>query len=338
MTRRSWIRHLAGAAPVLPPLLAGGWATGQLLGQQPPKPTTPPVEEDIPIIKVDVDLVNIFFNVRTKKSGLVPGLTKDDFTVFEDGKQVDIKSFARETNLPLTIGLLVDTSGSQEMMIPAERAAARKFFASVIGKQDQAFLISFGTDAELMTDLTNSQKLLNAGLNELRLKGGMGGGLINPGPVPVKNPKGTVLYDAVALAADEKLKNEVGRKAMIVLSDGEDMGSSFTIQQAIESAQKADTIIYTIGMFDLGRMGRFGHFSGEMEKMSKETGGRYFEVGKASDLDFAFTTIQEEMRTQYQLSFTPANPNRDGGFRKLEIRPKNKDFKVQARRGYYATK
>ena len=161
------------------------------------------VEDQPPTIKVDVDIVNILASVRDKKGALIGNLTKDDFTIYEDGKEQEIKYFTRETDLPLTIGLLVDVSASQENLIQIEKQAAYSFLNSVLRKKDMAFLISFGSDAELLQDFTASPALLRSGLDQLRVNSSVGG--LHPGPVPTANhPRGTILYDAVYLAASDR--------------------------------------------------------------------------------------------------------------------------------------
>jgi len=286
-------------------------------------------------IKVDVDLVNILTSVRDKRGGLIPNLQKEDFTILEDGKAQTIKYFTKETDLPLTIGLLVDVSGSQRNLIDIERSAASQFFRDVLRKKDLAFLISFGEENELLQDYTGSARLLTEGLGQLRVSSGVSG--IHPGPVPTMGgPRGTVLYDAIYLAADEKLKNEVGRKAMIVFTDGEDEGSRLRIRDAIEAAQKADTICYVILIADRG--GWYQGFGlGDMRKLAEETGGRVIEVGNNQEkLRQAFDQIQNELRSQYNLGYTPTNNKLDGSYRKIQIHAKGGDYKVQARQGYYA--
>src|SRR5580693_5223003 len=202
-------------------------------------------QDDAATLKVEVNLVNILFSVRDKKGGLVGSLNKDDFHVFEDGKEQQVKYFNRETDLPLTIGLLIDVSASQGNLIEVEKNAAYQFFGSVLRKQDLAFLISFGEDAELLQDYTNSSKLLRAGLDGLQVSSGVGG--FGPGPVPtISQPRGTVLYDAVYLAANEKLRAEVGRKVIVLITDGIDQGSKLKIEEAIEAAQKSDVVIYSM--------------------------------------------------------------------------------------------
>jgi VWFA-related protein len=318
-------------------LCGGALAAGSGVFAQKPKAQP---QEELPTIKVDVNLVNVMFTVRNKSNGLISTLTKDDFTVYEDGKAQTTKYFTRETNLPLTIGLLVDVSGSQETLIPQEKNAAGQFFDQVLRPKDMAFLISFGADAELLQDATSSPKLLKRGLEGLRLSTSVGG--LHPGPVPTSSkPKGTIMYDAVYLAANEKLKNEVGRKAIVLITDGMDYGSSYKLKDAIEMAHRADTIIYSIYYVDqrayYGR-GFGGASDGDLKKMSEETGGRLFHVGRSNTLEDIFRQIQEEMRSQYALAYSPTNEARDGSFRKLEIRPNDKTMKVQARKGYYAGK
>src|SRR5262252_4363512 len=169
-------------------------------------------------IKVDVNVVNILVSVRDKKGTLIPNLERKDFTILEDGKPQTIKYFTRETDLPLTIGLLVDVSGSQRNLIEIERSAASQFLTQVLRKKDMAFLISFGEEAELLQDYTQSARLLSEGLNRLRVSSGVQG--IHPGPVPTASqPRGTVMYDAVYLAAKDKLTSEVGRKVIVVITD-----------------------------------------------------------------------------------------------------------------------
>jgi len=290
-------------------------------------------------IKVDVDLVNVLCTVRAKNNALVGGLEKGDFHLLEDGKEQEIKYFTRETDLPLTIGLLVDVSGSQERLIDTEHRAASAFFRSVLRPKDLAFIISFGKDSELLQDSTSSPKLLEDGLKGLRLNANVGG--LHPGPVPTQqNTAGTVLWDAIYLAANERLKGEAGRKVIVVITDGVDEGSKKNREQAIREAQLADTVVYSIYYVDLG--GGFGGFGfrgsgeGELQKISDETGGHMLKVDRKNSLDDIFRQIQEEMRSQYAIAYTPSNPKKDGSYRKLEFKMSNKDYKVQARKGYYA--
>jgi len=299
--------------------------------------------QDDTTIKVDVNLVNVLCSVRNKANGLVGNLEKKDFQIFEDGKEQEIKYFTRETDLPLTIGMLVDTSASQQRLLDIEKRAAYQFFSKVLRQKDLAFLIQFGAEAELLQDETNSPRLLQEGLNQLRLSVPVGG--LHPGPVPTQQSQaGTILFDAVYLAANEKLKGEVGRKTMVLITDGVDTGSKISKEKAIEAAQKADSIIYSIDYEDPAAYGggwgtiRLGGGQGEgdLRRMSTETGGRVYKVDRKYSLDDIFRELQEEMRSQYSIGYSPTNAQKDGTFRKLEIRVADKSFKVQARKGYYA--
>jgi len=284
-------------------------------------------------IRVDVDIVNVLCTVRTKNAGLIGNLTKEDFTMFENGQQHDIKYFAKETDLPLTLGLLVDVSRSQEALIEVEKQAAYRFFGDVLREKDQAFLISFGSESELLQDYTNSRKLLQKGLDELRVNSAVGG--LHPGPVPTMNtPRGTVLWDTVYLGAAEQLKGQVGRKALIVITDGVDQGSRYRLEQAIKAAQIADAIVYGIVYTDPRYAGWGG--DGDLRRLATETGGRTMRVDRKHTLQDIFKEIQEELRTQYSLGYTPKNSNKDGSFRKIDIKTRDKDMKVQARKGYFA--
>ena len=301
-----------------------------------------------PPIKVEVDVVSVLASVRNKQGGLVGNLAKDDFLLSEDGKPQTIKYFTRETDLPLTIGLLVDVSASQGRLIDIEKDAASQFFTHMLRQKDMAFLISFGEECELLQDYTNSARLLRDGLTGLKVNAPVGTYAGRPGPVPtVYQPRGTVLYDAVFLAADEKLKGQVGRKVLVLITDGVDEGSRLKIEDALRAAQKADAVVYSIDYSDPGfyggrgfglGMGMGGVGESALRRMSEPTGGRVFKVDRKHPLEEVFQEIQEEMRSQYAIGYTPTNGVRDGSFRHIDIKTGNKDLKVQARKGYYASK
>lgn len=282
-----------------------------------------------PVIRVDVELVNVTFTVRSKQGGLVGNLTKDDFQVFEDGKPQTITRFQRDNDLPLTIGLLVDTSGSMYNVLEFGRRAAGEFFRKVLRPKDLAFLITFASEMELLQDLTSSQNLLEKGLSEVR--GQRPAQVMTQGPVPT-TPRGTRLYDAIYLAAAEKLKHEAGRKIIVLLTDGADQGSVYKLPEAMKQVHLADTVVYSFFYYEPS----YYSDEGVLKRISGDTGGRVFEVRRRGGLDDAFKQLEEEMRSQYSLSYTPANDKRDGAFRKLEIKTKDSNLKVQARRGYYA--
>lgn len=298
-------------------------------------------EQTMETLKVNVDVVQLFFNVKDKKGALIPALTKDDFEILEDGKPQTIKYFTAETNLPLTLGILIDTSGSQQRVLPMEQEVGGEFLAQILREKDLAFLIGFDVNVDLLQDFTSSTRDLKSALNKTKINTGGGGGSIpglGGGPVPTSGiPRGTLLYDAIYLASHDELSHEVGRKAMIILTDGEDQGSQLKIRDAIEAAQKSDSIVYVLLIADRGFYG-FGGYSGdsEMKKLAGETGGRIIEVGNKYDkLKEAFNQISQELRSQYNIGYTPTNGKHDGTFRRVEIRSK-KNYKIQSRNGYYA--
>jgi len=339
-------------ARVLPLLfILGLVASLPLAGQQ--KPTSNPPASNAPqdssqdqdqsmeTLKVRVNVVQLFYNVKDKKGGLIPSLTKDDFELFEDGKPQTIKYFTAESNLPLTLGILIDSSGSQMRVLEMEKEVGGAFLNDILRDKDEAFVIAFDVNVDLLQDFTNDVRRLKAALNKAKINtgGGSGGGIpgLGGGPIPTSNPRGTLLYDAVYLAAHDELSHEVGRKAMILLTDGEDQGSQLRIRDAIEAAQKSDSICYVLLIADRGFYG-FGSYSGdsEMKKLANETGGRVIEVGNKFDkLKEAFEQIAKELRSQYNVGYTPTNNTQDGTFRKIELRSKQ-GYKIQTRSGYYA--
>lgn len=296
--------------------------------------------------KVNSNLVSLFFTARDKHNGLIPTLSRSDCSVFENKQPQTIKDFSAETDLPLTLGILLDTSGSQETVLQLEQQAGGRFLHQIIRPKDEAFVVTFDVDVDLAQDFTNSVGLLTHALDQATINtaGGNGaGGIpgIGQGPVPTQgDPKGTLLYDAVAEASKDKLSTETGRKALILLTDGEDLGSVTKPDQAIEAAQKANAIVYVILIAD-----RWGYFNSgmmytggmQMKKLADATGGRVIDVGNnGKKLQDAFDQIQAELRTQYLLSYIPIDKNLDGGFRKVDIKCKGDGLKIQARKGYYA--
>ena len=298
--------------------------------------------EALPTFKANVNVVNLYFNVKDKHGLLIPNLTKDDFEVLEDGKPQTIKYFSADTSQPLTLGLMIDSSASQTRVLEMEKAVGAAFLQAVLREKDLAYVISFDVNVDLLQDFTNSVRDLKTALNRAKINAGSPGGPpgLGGGPFPTAGvPRGTLLYDAVWLGSREKLASEVGRKAMIILTDGQDQGSQETIKNAIESAQKADAMVYVIMIADIGfyRGGYIGDRA--MKDLARETGGRVIEVGNnEKKLKDAFGQISAELRSQYSIGYTPTNGKLDGSFRKLEIHLQNKDYKVQARSGYYAVK
>ena len=374
--------------------------------QQQPGTTPPPPAGQPPSFSAEVKVVNILATVRDKKGKLVNSLTKDDFLLDEDGRPQTIKFFSRESNLPLTLGLMVDTSGSQRNVLTAERAASLKFLEQVLREdRDLAFVLHFDFEVELLQDLTPSRQKLEEALNLLRIGerdpsqqqqggnqggGNPGGGYPQGGGYPGggyprrrypgggypgggyppnggggggggRRGSGTKLYDAILLAGDELMRKQQGRKALIVLTDGVDHGSKSTLFQAIESAQKADTMVYSVlfagsepgsgfGGFSGPGMGRRrmggpgGYGGGEdgkkvLQQIAKETGGGFFQVSHSHPIEQVFATIEEELRSQYSIGYTSDQPGDGGVYRHIHLATKTnktlKDLTVRAREGYY---
>ncbi len=311
--------------------------------------------KDNPVFSSDVKVVNVLATVRTKGGEIVANLTKDDFLLAEDNHPQVIKYFSRETNLPLILGLLVDTSGSQRNVLEEEETASYTFLDKVLREDlDKTFLAHFDFDTELLQDLTASKQKLREALDGLEVPGpgsrrgggGYGGGGRGRGGGP---GGGTTLYDAVYLASDEIMRHQQGRKAVILLTDGVDHGSRESMGTAIEEAQRADTLIYSI-MFEgeeagggLGGFGRIGptDMGAEgykvLQKMSRETGGGFFEVSRKMSIDAIYKRIEEELRSQYSIGYTPDRTGAGGMFRTISLKAKRKDLVVQARQGYYPT-
>src|SRR5581483_4379115 len=254
-----------------------------------------------------------------------------------------IRYFSAESNLPLTLGILIDASASQEMVLGMEKEVGAAFLNQILREKDMAFVISFDIRVDLLQDFTGNVRKLKAALESVRINSG-GQAVVSGipgqggGPVPtIGTPKGTLLYDAVYLAAHDEMAQQVDRKAMILLTDGQDQGSQYRIRDAIEAAQKADTIVYVLLCADRGFYG-FGGYSGEgdMKKLTAETGGRVIAVGnKLEKLKAAFDQISQELRCQYNIGYVPTNKVKDGSFRRVEIRCKQ-GYKIQSRSGYFA--
>ena len=336
----------------LPVFVAAGW------GQLAPTPDAPPVSnapaapaDDTPVasFKQTVSLVDMFFTVKDRNGNLIPHLTQQNCSILEDKVPQTLKSFVAETNQPLTLGILLDTSGSQENVLPLEQQAGSQFLQQVLRSKDEAFLVSFDVNVDLLQDFTNSPRLLARAMNkaEINTAGGNGSGIpgLGGGPVPTTgDPKGTLLYDAIDLASTEKLNRETGRKAMIILTDGEDQGSRTKIGEAIAAAQRNNVLVYVILIADREFYGSFGMGYGgysAAKRISDETGGRLIDVGNnGKKLEAAFRQIQDELRTQYVATYTPSNTKQDGTFRRVAVECKadntGDNLRVQVRKGYYA--
>jgi VWFA-related protein len=289
-----------------------------------------------PTISVKVDEVQVLATVRDEKGRLRIDLAKEDFILEEEGKPVEVNYFARKADLPLTIGILIDTSMSQVQVLQEERRASLQFLQQVLRpRADMAFLITFDVEAQLLVSMTSDLKAFQGAIQRARLPGRFG----------------TVLYDAVFLAADEVLKDQAGRKAIIIPSDGADHGSIVSLGSALEKAQLADTVIYSIfygnDRSSIGMGGRRGPMgipriilnlpNGKkvLKKLSDETGGRLYEISDKLPLTEIFRQIQEELRNQYIFGFTPPKGFASKAFRKITLRTRDKKLKVYCRSGYY---
>lgn len=339
----SWNAAPAQRPPKEPPKASNAPDDNGYSVPEGPKLHNKTAEQDQPIttLKVDVQVVNIYFNVKDKRGALIPNLNKESFRVSEDSKSQTIKYFAAESNQPLTLGLLIDTSGSQTHVLPMEQEVGAAFLRDVLTPKDLAFLINFDISVDLIQDFTSDAAQLRRAMEKTRINdgGGSGAGGIagaGQGTIPVSRPKGTLLYDAVFLASTEKLQKESARKAMVLLTDGGDQGSDETLANAIAAAQRSEVIVYVIMIAD--RM-NFSAGDSEMHKLAEQTGGRVIDVGNnPKKLREAFDAIGKELRSQYMVGYVPTNTAMDGKYRKLEVKPVNPEYKTQARKGYYAPK
>ncbi|MBM3788850.1 MAG: VWA domain-containing protein [Acidobacteria bacterium] len=288
--------------------------------QQNPRRQLPPGISD-QTYRVAVDLVNIFCSVWDKKThSFATHLTRDDFIIYEDSRKQEIVNFNRETDLPLTIALLIDTSQSVAPKLKFEQEAATNFFYTVLRERDRAMLVEFDSGVTLVQDFTNNPNLLAKQIKTLKAAGG------------------TALYDAIYLACDEKLIRETGRKAIVLLSDGEDMSSRRSFEHALEMALRAEAIVFSISVNRGGFFGVGTSKEGDktLEELSERTGGRVFYPFKVEDLEDAFRQISQELRSQYNIGYLSTNAERNGGYRKIEVRVIAKDTNVSFRQGYYA--
>jgi VWFA-related protein len=285
-----------------------------------------------PTFKVDVRVVNVLAIVREHNGRIINELSKEDFILEEDGKPQQIKYFYRQADLPLIVGLLIDTSISQRRLIEQERQASFQFLDQVLRpERDQFFLVGFDYEVLLAQDLTNSHELLKNALDGLKIP-------------PLRKEEGwlrnlnlgggTVLFDSVVLASQRVLQKQEGRKVIIVISDGGDNASIHKLEEAIEAAHRADTLIYTIRCFDRDSILKVAG-KAVLKSLSEQTGGRMFEAPNNLSLKTTYGIIQEELRNQYCLGYSP---QRTGvrGFRQIRVRTKIPNLEVNARSGYYA--
>jgi len=309
--------------------------------QEPQKPQQQkPKEEETQTIRVGTQLVNVLFSVTDKQNRYINDITQEEVTVLENGQPQQLFTFKREFDLPLTMAILVDVSGSEQYILPQLKDAGAHFINSVIrtGK-DTAAIIKFEGEATLMQGLTSNRERLRKGLEEVSYIAPPPGGVFGGGTPPINGGSrqgGTSIYDSVVAACADLLAREAGRKTIVLLTDGVDTTSRMKLADAVNEALRAEVVIYAIGIGDPG-------FSGVNEKMLRDlceaTGGRAFVPKGRNDLDQAFAQLERDMRQQYLLAYEPSNDAPDGGFRKIEVRVANrKELKIRHRRGYYAPK
>ena len=271
---------------------------------------------------VTVDLVNVLCSVFDKKTkAFVTALTQGDFSIFEDGRRQEITNFTRETDLPLTLAILVDTSSSVAPKLKFEQDAAISFFHNVLRENDRAMLVEFNSSINLLQDFTNDPNKLANQVQKLRAGGN------------------SSLFDAIDVVCDQKMIRETGRKAMIVLSDGDDSGSAVNYRRAIEMALRAECAIFSVsvskgGFFGTGDDTKRG--DNTLKNLAKETGGKVFFPFKVEELEDAFREINQELRSQYSIGYFSTNPGRDGSYRKLEVKVGERNMDLNYRKGYYA--
>jgi len=285
--------------------------------------------QDSATFSTSVKVVDMLAVVRTKKGEIISNLTKDDFTILENGHAQSIRYFSKETDLPLTIGLMVDTSMSQVKLLDAERSATFHFLDRVLREdKDQVFLMQFDMAVMMKQGLTASRKKLEDKLTLVDAP--------TRAELSQQTGGGTLLYDAVVEAA-KTMQDQHNRKAFIIMTDGVDTGSEQSLADAIAAAQRADTLVYSILFSDEGYYG-FGEPDGRkvLQHLSKETGGGFFEVSKKLGIEAIFGIIEQELRSQYSLGFVSDQPVRVSEFRALQLATKEKGLVVQTRDKYWA--
>jgi VWFA-related protein len=285
--------------------------------------------QDDVTFKTEVKVVNMLATVLGKKGEIIRDLSQTDFQVSENGRPQAIRYFSRQSDLPLTLGIMVDTSMSQQKVLTAERGACYRFLDQVLREEkDKAFVMQFDMIVQLKQELTSSRKKLEEVLDYVdtptfrELQQQRGGG--------------TLLYDAIISACRDVMKPQSGRKALILLTDGVDTGSQATVTAAIEAAQRAETLLYSIYFTDAGYYGGGPSGKGVLEHLSRETGGGFFEVSKKQSLPQIFDVIQDELRSQYNIGYISDVPVRVSEFRKVQLTTKQKGLTIQTREKYWA--
>src|SRR2546430_274467 len=316
---------------------AGAQEPAQQSSQQSAQQPAQQSDQQTPTIKAEVGLVNVFATVRDKKKQIIPTLKKEDFRIFENEQEQKIAFFTAEKTLPITLGLLIDTSGSEQYRLPAEQEAATAFLNRVLRKGDEAMVISFDVDVDLLSDFTEDRAQLDRAIRSARINAPQAS-MTNPGPLPpesrTRGMRGTAFYDAIWTACGEKLATEAGRKALVIITDADDQGSKVRVEEAIEAAERTNTVVHILLVHDPG----YGWRPDVGHKIADATGGRVIEVSSEKHLQEAFDQISEELRSEYTIGYYATNSAHDGTFRKIKVETTDKDLKVLARKGYYAPK
>jgi Ca-activated chloride channel family protein len=321
---------------------------------QQPTPTPKPKSKDEEtvssddIIRTETNLTNIFFTAEDKNRRYVSTLTQDDVRIFEDGQPQQVFTFQKNTDLPLSLAILIDTSRSEERTLPDEKAAARDFLEVVLRpNKDEAAIVSFTGDVTLEQGFTGSLERLRRAIDRVEFvppSGYIGGGIVVPTTPPISGTNqamagSTAIGDAVWATSSELLTEsaEHTRRAIILLTDGDDTISQVKMQDAIERAEKADALIYSIG---IGDRYSFGVNEGALRKISDKTGGRAYFPHNERELKEAFAQIQRDLRERYLVAYSPTNRARDGSYRKIQIeivKPEmQKELKLNYRQGYFS--
>lgn len=310
---------------------------------------TPPIDEEDGVIKVETEAVNVLFTAQDKDRRLLLTLKAEDVKIFENGQPQEVTAFARQVDLPLSLSILIDTSISQQRTLPEEKAAAISFVESVVRPaKDEVSIVSFTGESTLEQGMTNNMTRLRRAIDRVQFvppSGYIGGGVVAPGTPPISGDNqaivgSTAIWDAIWVTSADVLgpAPEKTRRAIILLTDGEDTSSRKKLDEAVNAAIKSEAVIYTIGVGDdfYGGVNK-----GILNKLSERTGGRAYFPRDERELREAFKQIQEEMRSQYLLAYEPSNPEKDGTYRKIEIQLTNPELvkqkvKVTHRQGYFA--
>jgi VWFA-related protein len=297
-------------------------AAGQVIT---PVPAETP--QDGGTIRANVGLVNLFVTVRNKQHQVITDLIQSDFKIYEDGVEQQVAFFSKEADLPITLAVLMDTSGSETDMLPAIQDNAEQFLKRVLRKGDLAMVLNFDVDINLDADLTDDQEVLDRAISRQTINAPSG-----TGPFSATLSGGTHFYDAIYLACHDKLSEEAGRKAVVAITDAMDEGSQLKYQDAIESAQRTDTVVHVLLVYDP----MYGNAYEVAKKITDETGGRTIAVRGTHNIDQAFDELSEELRSQYTVGYYPTNTKRDGTYRKIKVEIQQPDMSALTRRGYYA--